>query len=98
MMQIDCPWCGARPENEFQCGGQTAIVRPGPAAQVSDEAWGEYLFFRDNPRGILAERWCHAFGCGQWFNVLRDTATHKVHAVYHIVAPRPTLVDGEIVR
>jgi sarcosine oxidase subunit delta len=93
-MQIECPWCGMRPENEFQCGGQTAIARPGPPEQVNDEAWGRYMFFRDNPRGVLAERWRHSFGCGQWFNLLRDTATHRVHAAYGITAPRPQL-QGE---
>jgi sarcosine oxidase, subunit delta len=87
MMQLTCPWCGHRPENEFDCGGTTAIARPG--LDCSDAAWGEYLFFRDNPRGAHAERWRHTYGCGQWFNVLRDTATHAVHAVYGITDPRP---------
>ncbi|HJV53476.1 MAG TPA: sarcosine oxidase subunit delta [Noviherbaspirillum sp.] len=91
MMQLTCPCCGGRPENEFHCGGQTAIARTGPASAVSDEDWGEYLFFRDNPRGVHAERWHHTFGCGQWFNVLRDTVTHEVHAVYDITAKRPDL-------
>ncbi|HJV86755.1 MAG TPA: sarcosine oxidase subunit delta [Noviherbaspirillum sp.] len=91
MMQLTCPWCGTRPESEFHCGGQTAIARPGPAYSVADETWGEYLFFRDNPRGVHAERWRHTFGCGQWFNVLRDTVTHEVHAVYDIVGKPPAL-------
>jgi sarcosine oxidase delta subunit len=29
-----------------------------------------------------------------WFNVLRDTATHEVSAVYGIVEPRPDPKDG----
>lgn len=87
MMQLRCPWCGDRPENEFDCAGTTGIARP--LASCSDEAWGEYLFFRDNPKGVHAERWRHSFGCGQWFNVLRDTVSHQVTAVYDIVAPRP---------
>ena len=37
----------------------------------------------------LAERWRHTFGCGQWFNVVRDTVTHEVSAVYGIADPRP---------
>ena len=24
------------------------------------------------PAGVGAERWCHSFGCGQWFNLRRD--------------------------
>jgi sarcosine oxidase, subunit delta len=87
MMRLSCPWCGPRPENEFSCGGTTAIVRP--ALDCSDDVWAHYLFFRDNPKGEHAERWRHTFGCGQWFNVLRDTVSHEVRAVYGIVEPRP---------
>lgn len=35
-----------------------------------------------NPMGEHAERWCHSFGCGQWFNVLRDTVTHEIVTTY----------------
>jgi sarcosine oxidase subunit delta len=79
MMQLHCPWCGARPEPEFRCGGTTGIVRP--PSDCDDETWAAYLFLRDNPRGAHAERWCHIFGCGQWFNVERDTLTHEIAAV-----------------
>ena len=87
MMQLRCPWCGDRPEGEFHCGGTTGIARP--PLNCDDETWGRYLFFRDNPKGEHAERWRHTFGCGQWFNVLRDTVTHEVSAVYRITEPRP---------
>jgi sarcosine oxidase, subunit delta len=84
MLQIPCPWCGPRDEIEFSCGGQALIARPGPWHEVSDEAWGDYLFTRINPRGPLRERWLHAAGCRQWFNVVRDTVTHKISAVYRM--------------
>jgi sarcosine oxidase subunit delta len=87
MMQLHCPWCGPRPENEFHCGGTSHIQRP--PLDCSDAAWGDYLFFRDNPRGAHAERWRHSYGCGQWFNLLRDTASHKVLQVYGMTDPRP---------
>jgi sarcosine oxidase subunit delta len=87
MMQIPCIHCGPRDENEFICGGTSHIARP--ALQESDQAWGEYLFFRDNPKGLHFERWRHSFGCGQWFNVARNTLTHEIHAVYAITAPPP---------
>ncbi len=87
MMQLPCPWCGERPENEFHCGGSTAIQRP--PLDCSDATWGEYLFFRDNPCGDHAERWRHTFGCGMWFNLLRDTVSHEVKAVYGITDPMP---------
>jgi sarcosine oxidase subunit delta len=53
-----------------------------PPIDVSDEGWAEYLFFRENPKGMHRERWRHSFGCGQWFNVARDTVTHEVIATY----------------
>ena len=87
MMQIPCPHCGPRDENEFVCGGTTHIVRPPLAAD--DRAWCEYLFFRDNPKGRHFERWRHAFGCGQWFNLVRDTVSHEIGAAYAITDPPP---------
>ena len=64
MMQISCPWCGTRDEREFVCGGTTHLSRP--PLQCDDRAWGEYLFFRDNPKGLHLERWRHAYGCGYY--------------------------------
>jgi sarcosine oxidase subunit delta len=82
MMQLNCPFCGPRPENEFHCGGTTGIVRPSLACD--DETWGSYLYFRANPKGAHAERWRHTYGCRQWFNILRDTVTHEISSVYGI--------------
>jgi heterotetrameric sarcosine oxidase delta subunit len=87
MMQLNCPCCGPRDEVEFVCGGTTHIVRP--PLDAGDEAWGAYLFFRDNPKGRHLERWRHAQGCGQWFNLARDTITHEILAVYAITEPAP---------
>ncbi|HZF26246.1 MAG TPA: sarcosine oxidase subunit delta, partial [Steroidobacteraceae bacterium] len=56
-----------------------------------DRTWTEYLFFRDNTKGVHAERWRHSRGCGQWFNALRDTATHRFLAVYRLTDERPPL-------
>jgi sarcosine oxidase, subunit delta len=82
MMQIRCPWCGMRDEPEFAYGGAASVARP--PLEASDEQWGDYLFFRDNPKGILQERWHHAYGCGQWFNVSRHTVTHEILSIYGI--------------
>jgi sarcosine oxidase subunit delta len=87
MMQLRCPWCGDRPETEFHCGGTTAITRP--PLDCSNETWGRYLYFRENPKGDHAERWRHTAGCGMWFNLVRDTVTHEIHAVYSMTDPRP---------
>jgi sarcosine oxidase subunit delta len=76
-----------RDENEFVCGGTTHIQRP--PLEASDRDWGEYLFFRDNPKGLHLERWRHAAGCGQWFNVARSTVTHDIVSVYAMTDPAP---------
>ena len=95
MLLITCPWCGPREEIEFRCGGQSHIARPGPATTVPDEEWGDYLFTRANPRGIHYERWVHAFGCRQWFNVARHTVSHEIDAVYAMNEPAPSPFDGK---
>ncbi|MFO1273342.1 MAG: sarcosine oxidase subunit delta [Rubrivivax sp.] len=87
MMQLRCPWCGPRPENEFDCGGTTGIARP--PLDCDDETWAQYLFFRANPKGAHAERWRHTFGCGQWFNLVRDTVSHRTGEPFGIVEPPP---------
>ena len=51
----------------------------------------DYLFFRDNTKGLFAERWVHAAGCRRWFNAIRDTATYRFHAVYRLDEPKPVI-------
>jgi sarcosine oxidase subunit delta len=87
MMQIPCIHCGLRDENEFVCGGTSHMARP--QLEESDQTWGEYLFFRDNPKGLHHERWRHALGCGRWFNITRHTVTHEILAVYAMTDPPP---------
>jgi sarcosine oxidase, subunit delta len=89
MLRIPCPYCGVRDEEEFRCGGQSHITRPGPDATDAD--WADYLFNRDNPKGIHYERWLHAFGCGRWFNLARHTVTHDIIAAYRMGEPKPRL-------
>ena len=84
MLLIDCPFCGPRDEDEFRCGGEAHIERPVPAETVDDARWTDYLHNRANPRGLHCERWCHSAGCGQWFNLARDTVTHRIAAVYRM--------------
>ena len=82
MLRIRCPWCGTRDQTEFRCGGQSHIPRPADPGKASDREWAEYLFYRDNPKGVHCERWVHAWGCRQWFNIARDTVTHEILRVY----------------
>lgn len=80
MLLIPCPYCGGRDETEFAYGGVSHVTRPELTA--TDREWGQYLYHRANPKGLFRERWLHSFGCGRWFNVLRDTTTHEIHKVY----------------
>lgn len=87
MLTIPCPHCGPRDEAEFVCGGQSHLARPDLAS--ADQDWAPYLFIRDNPKGMHHERWRHAAGCGLWFNLARDTATHEIVGAYDIAAHPP---------
>ena len=80
MFLIECPWCGNRDQTEFSCHGEAHIVRPENPAELSDEAWGDYLFFRKNPMGVHHERWVHIHGCRRWFVVIRDTRNERIYA------------------
>jgi len=87
MLRISCPNCGVRDEVEFHCGGESHVSRPD--AGVSDAEWSDYLFNRENIKGSFSERWCHSFGCGEWFNVDRDTVSHDINTVYRMGDPKP---------
>lgn len=84
VLLIKCPWCGPRQEVEFHCGGQAHVARPEAPDALSDGEWADYLFMRDNPKGLFAERWVHSAGCRRWFNMLRHTVTHEIVAVYRV--------------
>lgn len=84
MFLIECPHCGPRDESEFTCGGEAHLLRPRDPDALDDAQWAEYLFMRTNPRGPHHERWVHTQGCRRWFNVRRDTVTHRIEAVYAI--------------
>jgi sarcosine oxidase subunit delta len=78
MLEIKCPHCGKRSQNEFAYGGDATIKRPKLGDEVSTKDWDDFVYFRDNPRGKHQELWHHVSGCRQWFKVLRDTATHEI--------------------
>ncbi len=81
MLLIPCPWCGPRDDSEFAYGGEADVARPADPATLSDEAWADYLFMRDNPEGTLRELWCHGQGCRRWFRVERHAVSHEITAV-----------------
>ena len=82
MMLIDCPFCGPRDETEFSCGGEAHIARPLAENKISDAEFADYLFMRDNPKGLFLERWRHSAGCRRWFNMARDTVSHEIVEIY----------------
>jgi len=94
MLLIECPYCGERPELEFVYGGQAHIARPAIPAEFSDQQWADYLYRRDNPKGVHAERWRHTHGCGRFFNALRDTSTDHFLTTYGIGEPSPAAVPA----
>ncbi|BCH05240.1 hypothetical protein MesoLj131b_72390 (plasmid) [Mesorhizobium sp. 131-2-5] len=53
-----------------------ALTRPAPDAGT--DAWIDYVYLRDNPRGAYKEYWHHTSGCRRWLVVSRDTATHEI--------------------
>jgi sarcosine oxidase, subunit delta len=90
MLLIRCPYCEKeRPEIEFRHGGEAHMVRPADPMAVDDQAWAEFLYFRENRRGLHAERWRHTHGCGRFFNCLRDTVSDVIVKTYKAAEPRP---------
>ena len=95
MLLIYCPYCEEeRPEVEFRHAGEAHIVRPPDIASLTDEEFAQFLFYRDNPKGITFERWRHVHGCGRFFNVVRDTVTDKILMTYKAGEPKPDLVEA----
>ena len=95
MLQIYCPHCREkREEEEFSYSGEAHIVRPLKPEALSDKEWGDYLFFRKNPRGLHHEMWYHAVGCGRYFYATRDTLSYEIFETY-IVGEKPQVIATE---
>lgn len=84
MFVLKCPYCGERDQSEFAYAGEAHIARPMETDEMSDGDWAKFVFIRSNPKGIFSERWWHAAGCRKFFNVVRNTATDEILAVYEI--------------
>lgn len=81
MLILHCPYCGMDvDETDLQAGGQAHLKREGPGS--SGEDFEDYLFLRENPKGIHFERWRHVYGCGKWFHAARCTNTLEVFGTY----------------
>lgn len=83
-MQIfTCPFCGPRAETEFHYGGDAGNLRPDGDAAA--QAWTDYLYFRNNHRGLAREIWMH-LPCREVFLMERNTVTHDVARTEALVA------------
>ena len=91
MLLIECPYCGPRTESEFSYGAEAHIARPKNPEEISDKEWADYVFLRDNPKGIVLERWVHTAGCRRWFNLARNTVTYEILQVYEMGAKPPKI-------
>lgn len=96
MLKIHCPYCQEdREEEEFHYSGEAHICRPENPEALSDEEWGDYLFFRKNPRGIHHEMWHHSMGCRRYFNVTRNTVTYEILESYP-AGTAPSVVNSAV--
>lgn len=75
MKLLTCPLNGPRNITEFVYGGELHSM-PDPVASSAGD-WTEYLFFHDNPAGLVTEWWCHA-ATSYWFLAERDTVTDEI--------------------
>ena len=78
MLRIECPWCGARNEDEFSYGGDATVQRP--ADDASQDDWYDYVYTRANPTGKHSEYWQHVNGCRAWIVVERNITTHEIYS------------------
>ena len=92
MLLIHCPHCGQDlPEIEFTGAGEAHVARPDGIADVTDDEIRSYLFIRQNPKGIVFERWRHTHGCARFFNAARDSVSDRFLATYKAGEPRPDI-------
>ncbi len=88
MLILHCPYCGVdADETELAPGGEAHLKRYGPGS--GDDDFHDYLFARENPRGVHFERWRHAHGCGKWFHAARATDTLQVFGTYPAQTSEP---------
>ena len=78
MMQITCPHCGPRAQQEFvfERTVDSVVTRDMPSAEAMAK-----LFTRTNPRGLDEEIWRHTYGCRAWMVVTRHRVTHEIAAI-----------------
>lgn len=79
MKIMPCPLNGPRNISEFAYGGEVELMPDANAS--SSEEWAEYIFFSDNPAGVVREWWCHS-ATSYWFIAERNTVTDEIVRTY----------------
>ena len=88
MLILHCPNCNEHvDETDLHAGGEAHLKRFGPGS--TDKEFEDYLFMRENPKGVHFERWHHSSGCGKWFLAARCTATNEVFGTYSAQTTQP---------
>jgi heterotetrameric sarcosine oxidase delta subunit len=96
-VRIACPFCGERGNEEFVYLGDATLTRPDPGAAGAAQAFADYVYLRDNVRGLHRELWYHAAGCHGWLVVTRDTMSHEIKRVEFardVARARPLAAGG----
>jgi sarcosine oxidase subunit delta len=77
-MRIACPHCGERGLAEFLYHGDATVARPRDGGAAPTPEWTDYVYFRENPKGVHRELWYHSAGCHAWLVVTRDLRNHAI--------------------
>ena len=81
-MIINHPLLGPRDAAEFVYLGDASLIdRPDWQSDDAASRFYEYLYERDNPRGLHHELWYHEQGDRSWLVVTRDTVSHEITQV-----------------
>ncbi len=87
MLEITCPWCGKRAQTEFTYEGDASAGRPDDPTDTN--AFHEYVYLRNNPRGWHDELWQHTAGCRRFLVVRRHMTTHEIAGTARPGEPLP---------
>ena len=79
MKILHCPLNGPRNISEFIYGGEVEAMPDHH--QCSAEEWAEFLYFHENPAGVVKEWWCHS-ATSYWFIVERHTISDEIMRTY----------------
>ncbi len=79
MKQMPCPLNGLRNISEFNYGGEVEMMPDH--TKVDNKQWSQYVFYHENPLGIVREWWCHA-PTSYWFIAERNTSTDEIVKTY----------------